>query len=774
MGFKLIPLAEDAKTPTVKATNEIYVDPQYWTAEKIESKNYRFKNVATTFGITNIKDEEGRDLYLNECDIDSKEAFDRLAIVKVNGKDYFFIDEMCKITFVVKTKKKYGYRFYWLSRKQHSPVGTKDCKPGHEFEIKTDNTLGHGTLPPSRHRDDPNFHYQPIGQDTISIQDGLYDGILKVLADCLRTKNEKPTSDSNTYHDNKNNNDKISLTDKDIEEIVYQIKDFYQLHSRHDIVFGLSGYLYKNGIELENAENVIIKLCQTTNDEEKNNRITVLHNTYANGQRKGYKDITGYAQLLTVLTRISDANSAKQVLLNISQVLKKYKGTATTSIIEETSETIKNKHRFLAIEESKEILYYRDGVYITGGDVLIEKEAERLFGYNLSNKHLVEIKGHIMRDRYRSQSEIDADINIINLKNGLYNILTGEFKEHTPDYLSVNQKPITYNPKVKPKLFKEYLQQVLYPTEIRTAVELMAYTFYRDNKYEIVTILFGYGANGKSVFTGLLSALHGPRNVSNVPLSSMIKNTFALSDLENKDVNIDSELSSATIEDSAILKKLTGKQPIRIERKHQRAYDTILHAKLFFSANKIPQTADDSDAYYRRNIVISFPEKFEGDRADPNLLAKLTTDDELSGIFNVLMDALRDILLKNNGGIFINEKTIQARREKYEMAANPIGSFIEHMVARDSIESDKITKDEFYQVYQRYCTQNKLVVESKENFGKILINRYQYRDGRESSGERKTIWKGVRLVIEKGEREYNDDANSDPSLSSTPKQSMTV
>ena len=74
----------------------------------------------------------------------------------------------------------------------------------------------------------------------------------------------------------------------------------------------------------------------------------------------------------------------------------------------------------------------------------------------------------------------------------------------------------------------------------------------------------------------------------------MLKNPFALSDLENKDVNIDSELSSATIQDSAILKKLTGNQPIRIERKNQRAYDARLHAKLFFSANKIPQAVDDS------------------------------------------------------------------------------------------------------------------------------------------------------------------------------------
>jgi P4 family phage/plasmid primase-like protien len=701
--------------------NYIYHHPEFWNEERLVKESWRFHNVATTFGKTHRKDDQNNDLYLNQLDIDSDEVFTRLANICINGKDYFFVDEMCQKTYVTKTKKKWGRHIFWLSHKHYPSVGTKDCKLGFEFELKTDNSLGLGTLPPSTHRDNPNFHYQCIGKNTISIQDGLYDGILKVLADYLKTKNERQhqTSDSNTYHDNNNNNNKITLTDTDTEEIVFQIKNFYQRQSRHNIVFGLSGYLYKNDILLESAEKIIISLCQATNDEEKSSRITVLHNTYSNGQ-SGNKTI-GYAQLLTVLTRISDANTATQILDNISQVLKKYKGTTTNNVIEEATENIKNKYRFLAVEESKEILYYRDGVYIPGGDVLIEKEAEQLYGYKLSNKHLIEIKGHIMRMTYHKQADIDADNNIVNLKNGLYNIQTGEFKDHSPDYLSVNQKPIIYNPNAKPNLFEMYLKQVLYDAEIRTAVELMAYTFCRDNKYEIITILFGYGANGKSVFTGLLTALHGARNVSNVPLSLMIKNTFALSDLENRDVNIDTELSSATIDDSTILKKLTGKQPIRIERKHQRAYDAILHAKLFFSANRIPQTTDDSDAYYRRNIVISFPNKFEGDGADPNLLAKLTTDEEISGIFNVLMDALRDILLKNNG-IFINEKTIQARREKYDMAANPIGSFIKNVVAEDSIESDKITKDEFCQIYQSYCTQNKLVVASKILDYFILVN----------------------------------------------------
>ena len=59
IGFKLIPLAEDVKTPTVNSTNEIYSNPNYWTAQKIEQECYRFKNVATTYGKTHIKDEQG-------------------------------------------------------------------------------------------------------------------------------------------------------------------------------------------------------------------------------------------------------------------------------------------------------------------------------------------------------------------------------------------------------------------------------------------------------------------------------------------------------------------------------------------------------------------------------------------------------------------------------------------------------------------------------------------------------------------------------------------
>lgn len=418
------------------------------------------------------------------------------------------------------------------------------------------------------------------------------------------------------------------------------------------------------------------------------------------------------------------------------------------NLIEHTTEKLLENNHFLTFEESREIYYYKNGVYTYGGDIFIEKEVERICGYKVSNKHITEIKGHIARRTYHKRDELDANLNIINLQNGLYAIDKNELLPHSPNYLSINQKPIMYDPKAKALMFGKFLKDVLYSSEIRTAVEAMAYTFYRDCPFEHFFKLFGYGSNGKSVFTGLLSSMHDTRNVSNVPISSLVDNRFAISDLEFKDVNIDTELPNISIKDTSNLKKLTGgrKQPTRIERKNQKAYDTYLHAKLFFNTNSISETVDQTAAYYRREIIISFPNTFEGTgKDDPYLLKKLSSEQEMSGIFNIMMIALRSLLRRN--GLYLNEKTIEERREKYEKAVNPIRAFLDEAISEESVESDMVTKDDMYDAYVKYCKQNKIAIKQKESLGKEL-KKNGIEDGRlgvEIDGKRKTCWKGVRL-----------------------------
>ena len=64
----------------------------------------------------------------------------------------------------------------------------------------------------------------------------------------------------------------------------------------------------------------------------------------------------------------------------ISQLKKKEK------IIENATELILSTYHFVTIEESKEILYYNNGIYEKGGDILIETELETHYGYQLKTK----------------------------------------------------------------------------------------------------------------------------------------------------------------------------------------------------------------------------------------------------------------------------------------------------------------------------------------------------------------------------------------------------
>jgi phage/plasmid-associated DNA primase len=163
----------------------------------------------------------------------------------------------------------------------------------------------------------------------------------------------------------------------------------------------------------------------------------------------------------------------------------------------------------------------------------------------------------------------------------------------------------------------------------------------------------------------------------------------------------------------------------------------------------MPQITDFSDGHYRREIVVSFPNQFEeGKNANPNLKHELTTEEELSGLFNVLMSALRNRILKDKR-VYVDSKSINERRLKHELTSNPIKAFFDDAVADDSTKNDSVDKEEFYQAYVKFSKFYKLQVLGYQTFCKLLkqeIPSYQLREGRKGTGgDRKLVWEGVRL-----------------------------
>jgi P4 family phage/plasmid primase-like protien len=423
------------------------------------------------------------------------------------------------------------------------------------------------------------------------------------------------------------------------------------------------------------------------------------------------------------------------------------------------TEELLRRHRFVTVEDSMEILYYDHGVYLPKGEQLIKKELEDIGGYNININTRREIIEHIRNKRIVSRSEFDKNPYIINLENGLYHITEDRVTEHTPDYLSMVQKPIPYDKEAKSDPFDKFVNDVVYPEDVRTLKESMAYTFFRDNPFEYYFVRHGKGGNGKGVCDKILIALHGMQSVSNIKLETLQNNRFAKSHLIGKDINIDPELSSGRIKDLAALKELTGQIPIFVEAKGKDGYEARLHTKHFLSANEYPSIDDDTDAHHRREIITSFPYTYEliaqeqqkswngkleeVRKADPRLGEKLTTKKELSGIFNILMDSLRTVL--KNDGIYLSAKTVEQRRTKSKIATNSIGEFQKRAIAKDSIyDQDVLTKENTYSAYKQFCRDNGVVYESQQKFGRNMKQRY--KEGREGMSERRTFWWGIKLV----------------------------
>jgi P4 family phage/plasmid primase-like protien len=730
IGFKLVPLGEDGKP--VESWTPIYYNPEYRTPEKLVQDAPKFKNgVATVLGKTRLSDKKGC-LYLNALDIDSDEVYKVLFNLANGGNEYSFIAEAIKNTYVTKTRKPNGFHIYWLSHKPHEPILTTDCKPGYEFEIKTDKRSGLATLPPSRHRDAPNFQYKNYGQQKLLVSDELYDRLVEALADCLKPsrgerKKEKCYSDD----------EKTELGDADIQVIAECICPYYKKGRRYPIVFGLSGLLHKCGITKDSAIALIETLAKNDTESDVRNAFSTVEGTFA----KEASVVAGSKYLLEALVAATeDAGIAKRILDKIFRII----GRGDT--IQWLTRGIMKEYTFKTMTDNEDIYCYDNerGVYVAEQEWRIKQLAQLMYPA-IRTHELHEVINQIKRRSYIDRSYFDSNIDILNLQNGLLNIHTLEFTEHSPDYLSLVQLPIRYDPEARcPNLLK-FLGQVLRPKDVFTGLELFGYCLYKTSKFQKALLCVGKGANGKSTFLSLFEHFLGKENTGHVSLQDIMSNRFATAGLYRKLANIFADLKNDKLANTGLFKMLVSGDPMKAEKKHCQPFDFENYAKLFFSANEIPQSEDKSYAYFRRWIIFFFESVFEGNDNDPNLIDRLTTQEEMSGLLNLALIALKQ-LIKDNGFNYIDDITTIAKN--YTLNSNNVERFVRERCEITSNEEHYIICRDLWDVYFGFCKQNGLHCKDDNVFGMELHGLGVTRRRLRISNEREYCYLGIRLSQE--------------------------
>tara|TARA_R110000823_G_scaffold213278_3_gene343227 strand:+ start:95 stop:1630 length:1536 start_codon:yes stop_codon:yes gene_type:complete len=310
---------------------------------------------------------------------------------------------------------------------------------------------------------------------------------------------------------------------------------------------------------------------------------------------------------------------------------------------------------------------------------------------------------------------------LINLKNGTFEVsIEGTHLRpfDRSDFLTY-QLPFEYNPKAKAPLFEAYINKVL-PDKERQKVlaEYLGFVFIKHGsnqlKEEKALILYGTGANGKSVFFEIVSALLGTENISNYSLQSLTDSTgYYRAKLANKLVNYGSEINGKL--ESSLFKQMVSGEPVEARLPYGHPFVLKQYAKLIFNSNELPKDVEHTNAYFRRFLIIPFDVTIPPQEQDKQLHTKII-ESELSGVFNWVLDGLKR-LLKQKG--FTDCEAAKQAVEQYKSQSDSVKMFIDENNYSISPTDYTLIKELYFE-YRSYCCEDGFRPVNKTNFIKRL------------------------------------------------------
>jgi len=277
--------------------------------------------------------------------------------------------------------------------------------------------------------------------------------------------------------------------------------------------------------------------------------------------------------------------------------------------------------------------------------------------------------------------------------------------------------------------------------------EIIGYTLYPEYILHKAVMLVGDGSNGKSTYLKLHKAILGSQNVISIPLQDLTEpdKRFVAAQLYRKLANIYADLPQKALRETGIFKVLTGEDYITADRKFRDPITFRNYAKMIFSANELPEVKDMTYAFWRRWIVIEFPNKFP---EDPTFFERTFTEDEIEGIIIVALYAFRNVWIRKR---FSFEESPEDYKRVWLRNVSSVYAFMEDLLAgkipgyRAKLDPEgAVEKDTLYNLYVQYCNNEDLEAVEKGKFTKELERLYGIR----TYGRAKKFYKGLRLESE--------------------------
>ena len=549
------------------------------------------------------------------------------------------------------------------------------------------------------------------------------------------------------------------LSDNDIRQIIQLISPYYIKGSRDLNVLYLTGYLRKAGISYSTAKKIVEILAN--GDEEYKNRLAVLERTYElRGAKLSPDELKGKTGLLELFIQLRGEDEAWKTIRELEKIienghkkhekrfvraeteyLKEAKKEEKLTILELAQlignrllETFTIKTFYLPGDKEGEIYCYENGIYVPAEAEIkeailkvIPQEHINRFCIRVRNEVIEWIKRNTMQKLVYEPLMIAFNNVLLDLEK--YFLKDAPLKDCveplSPERVVFHKIPHTLPIErldgVDGESF-EALAERLAPNTTKAfkdwvgekwllLYEIIGYTLWLRYDLHKAIMLVGSGANGKSTYLRLIETIIGQKNKASMSLQDITEYKFAPAQLYRKLANIFPDLPKTILRNTGIFKALTGEDTITAHRKFRDPVEFTNYAKLLFSANELPEVHDTSEAFWRRWIVIEFPNKFA---PNPKFFETLIT--EIPNVIVLALKAFKEVWKRTK---FSFEETEEDYKHYWMYQSNSVYAFLYDMKNSGKLEFDtnaKTKTQELYDLYTKYCEDNEREALRKQQF----------------------------------------------------------